>query len=275
MTHQLLQLYPQPATHPLRGAYLAHRLHELGSGERPFIYGNFVSSLDGRIALREPGGESRLPEALVSEADFRLLLELHAQADCLITHGGYLRAIAEGRLDDILQVGCVAGHEDLAAWRREHGLAPQPAVCIASASLDFPLPPSPERHGQPVFVATGDKADPARVRALERRGIEVVRAGAGTSVQGAALARVLAQRGLRSAFLLAGPRMLETMLRDRVLARLYVTLTHQLLGGERFHTLIEGGELGDSGRLRLRALHLDPHSLEGSGQLFALFEPLR
>lgn len=274
MVNQLLELYPHPATRPLRGAYLAHRLHEQGSREWPFIYGNFVSSLDGRIALREFGGESRLPAALGSEADFRLLLELHAQADCLITHGGYLRAIAHGRLDDILQVGTIAGHEDLAEWRCAEGLSAQPAVCIASASLEFELPPSLERHGQAVFVATGEQADAARVRELEQRGVEVVRAGAGAAVEGAALARVLAQRGLRSAFLLAGPRMLETMLRDRVLARLYVTLTHQLLGGERFHTLIEGEELHGAGRLQLRALHLDRDSLDGSGQMFALFEPL-
>ena len=106
MAPTLLQLYPQVRDTPLRGLYLAHGLHELGLPGLPFVYGDFVTSLDGRIALRDPASdESYLPEALTSTSDLRLLLELHAQADCLITHGGYLRAIARKRLDDILQVG--------------------------------------------------------------------------------------------------------------------------------------------------------------------------
>ena len=105
MASVLRQLYPHSGEHSLRGLYLAHRLHELGHPELPFVYANFVSSWDGRIALRDAhNGQSRLPEALTSGSDFRLLLELHAQATCLITHGGYMRAIAQGRLDDLLSL---------------------------------------------------------------------------------------------------------------------------------------------------------------------------
>ena len=276
MAETIRELYPNSREHPLRGLYLAHRLHELGLPDLPFVYGNFVSSWDGRIALRDArSGESRLPEALMSGSDFRLLLELHAQADCLITHGGYMRAIAQGRLDDLLQVGTIKGHKDLAAWREANGLAPQPAICIASGSLDFPVPESVKRHGQRVFVATGRSADAARVRRLEREGYEVVIAGGGPAVEGRPLVNALAQRGYRSAFLLSGPRMLETMLRDGVLSRLYLTLVHRLLGGEHFHSLIEGPEMHVAGRLKLAALYLDSTSRNDTGQFFAQFEPLR
>ena len=54
MAETVRQLYPHSREHSLRGLYLAHRLHELGLPERPFVYGNFVSSWDGRIALRDP-----------------------------------------------------------------------------------------------------------------------------------------------------------------------------------------------------------------------------
>ena len=276
MARTLLQLHPHSREVSLRGLYLAHRVHQLGPPERPFVYGNFVSSLDGRIALRDArSGESRLPEALVSGSDLRLLLELHAQADCLVTHGGYMRAIGARRLDDILQVGTIAGHEDLAAWRAEQGLDPQPAICIASGSLDFPFPESARRHGQRVFIATGRSADAARVRRLEREGYEIVVAGDGSAVEGGPLVGALAQRGYRSAFMLAGPRMLETMLRDGVLSRLYLTVTHHLLGGEDFHSLIEGPAMHAAGRLKLAALYLDATSPDGTGQFFAQFEPLR
>jgi riboflavin biosynthesis pyrimidine reductase len=272
----VLQLYPQVGQTSLRGLYLAHRLHALGLPGLPFVYGDFVTSLDGRIAVRDAAsGQSRLPEALTSDSDLRLLLELHAQADCLITHGGYLRAIAQKRLDDILQVGTIPGHQDLASWRQAQGLRPQPAICIASASLDFPLPDSVGRHGQQVFIATGSQSDAARRRQLEREGCDVVIAGSGSYVEGGPLVDALAQRGFGSAFLLAGPRMLETMLRDGVLSRLYVTLTHRLLGGENFRSMIEGAPLQAAGRLKLATLYLDSESSNGTGQFFAQFEPLR
>src|SRR5690606_24647612 len=119
MAARLLRLYPGPPQDcALAGTYLAHKLHRLGTPDAPFVYADFVCSLDGRIALEEPGtGVSHLPAGLISGNDFRLLLELQAQSDCLITHGGYLRAIAEGRLDNILQVSA----RDLVQWRRDNG----------------------------------------------------------------------------------------------------------------------------------------------------------
>lgn len=270
---RLLRLYPQPHEEvPLAGLYLAHALHRRGSAAKPFVYADFVASLDGRIALREAGaGPGRVPESVVSPADFRLLLELEAQADCIVTHGGYLREVAAGRLDDILAVGSAPGSEDLVRWREAAGLAPQPAVAIASASLDFVLPPS--LAGRRVIVATGADAPPARRAALEKEGCEVIVAGRGALVEGGALAEALGARGFRSLFLLAGPRMLETMLRDRVLGRLYLTIAHRLVGGEAFHTILSGPPLGPEGRLRLAALHYDPSAPDESGQFFAEFRP--
>jgi riboflavin biosynthesis pyrimidine reductase len=277
MTARILRLYPGPTQEAaLAGTYLTHRVHTLGTPAAPFVYANFVSSLDGRIALKEPGaGASHLPETLTSGNDFRLLLELQAQADCLITHGGYMRAIAEGRLDDILQVGTQEAARDLAQWREENGLAPQPAIVIASASLDFPVPDSPARHGQRLIVATGEEAAASgRAEAFRARGYEVILAGKGRSVEGAPLTQALGALGFRSLFLLAGPRMLDTMLRDRMLSRLYITVAHRILGGEAFHTLLSGPDLGAAGRLRMASLYYDATEPEGAGQWFAQFEPV-
>lgn len=276
MAARLLRLYPgPPEDSPLAGSYLAHEVYRLGNPDTPFVYANFVSSLDGRIAIDDPvTGTSRLPEGLTSENDFRLFLELEAQADCLITHGGYLRAIEAGRLDDILQVGIREGTGDLAAWRRERGLAGQPAVVVASASLDFPMPRSPGRHGQRVVIATGAGAPAEKVAVLRAQGYEVIIAGEGRMVEGRPLTRALGALGFRSLYLLAGPRMLETMLRDRMLSRLYVTIAHRIMGGEGFHTLVSGPEMGGAGRMRLASLYYDASAPEGAGQWFAQFEPL-
>lgn len=269
ITH-VTQLYPQPGgAVPLAGLYLAHRLHELGTARRPFIYANFVSSLDGRIALQDS-----VPKSLTTGHDWLLFQELQAQADCFVTHGGYLRALAAGRLGDVLQVGLRADSRHLLDWRGNNDLPTQPGIVIASASLDFPLPDSLRQHGQPVHIVTGAAADPQRVQFWREQGIEVLTAGDGHSVTGAALARRLGELGYRSIYLQAGPQMLETTLREQVLGRFYLTLSQQLLGGTDFHSLIAGPELAANGRLNLRSLYFDPPTEKNPGQFFAQFEPL-
>lgn len=246
----------------------------MGTPQQPFVYANFLSSLDGRIALEDPlTGQSYLPEVLTTPDDFRLFLELEAQADCLITHGGYLRALAEDRLGNILQIGLREEHRDLAAWRLQHGLAAQPAIVVASSSLDFPMPECLRTHQQTCYIATGATADPARVAYWQAQGYEVITAGNGKQVEGTPLVNALASRGYRRLYLIAGPQMLDTMIRDGQLSRLYQTISHQLMGGEVFHTLLPGAELGRQGQMKLRELYYDENSPSRSGQWFAQFEP--
>jgi riboflavin biosynthesis pyrimidine reductase len=274
MAARILRLYPGPVQEsPVAGMYLAQKLHTLGSADAPFVYADFVSSLDGRIALEDPStGESHLPAELRSASDFRLLLELEAQAECLITNSSYLRAIVAERLDDILEVGSRNDTADLAAWRRDNGLPPQPDVVIASASLDFRLPPSLSPSARRVIVATGETAPADKLDRLRARGYEVIIAGKDRWVEGTALIRALARFEYRSIFLLAGPRMLETMLRGGALSRLYLTMVHRLLGGQRMDTMIPGPELGAAGNLRLASIYYDAAAPYGLGQWFAQFE---
>jgi len=158
---KLLRFYPDPCEKiSIKGLYLAHQLHKWGSAEPPFVYANFLSSLDGRIALEDADQSTYIPKHITTASDFGLFMELHAQADCIITHGGYMRALGEGRLGNILQVK----DKELIEWRLNNGLKPQPAVIIASAGLNFPLHGSLKEHGQAVYIATGTKAEPDRIR---------------------------------------------------------------------------------------------------------------
>jgi riboflavin biosynthesis pyrimidine reductase len=277
MPATITELYPDAGTtRTLDGTYLAHDLQALGTSEQPFVYANFVSSLDGRIAVVEADtGESYVLEDLTSGHDWRLFQELQAQADCMVTHGGYLRALAAGKFQDILQVGVTTHALDIGRWRTEHGLTRQPAIAIVSRTLDFPIPPSLEQHEQPVHIITATDAPSDRVAAWRDRGCEVIVGGTGVSVEGAPLIRVLGARGYARLYLLAGPQMLETVLRDGSLSRLYLTLTHQLIGGELFHTLTAGPRLGRAGRLRLHRLYYDAAAPKGTGQWFASFDVRR
>ena len=274
MRKLVYQLYPPPFQEKsLKGLYLEQKLYKLGTKDEPFVYANFLSSLDGRIAVDDVNsGKSYLPEKLTTPDDFRLFLELHAQADCLITHGGYLRALAEKRLGNILQVGLYPDTEDLVFWRQKNGLKPQPAIVIASASLDFPMPGNIHQFDQEIFIVTGNRADPRRVKYWEDKGIRVLRAGSGRWVEGRALVPTLSHLGFKSIYLIAGPSMLDTMVRDRQLARLYQTISHQLMGGESFHTLLPGPVLGAEGTLKLSYLYYDSSSTNGVGQWFSQFE---
>lgn len=274
MLPKLLRLYPAPSSEvPVEGLYLSHRVHELGTESSPFVYANFLSSLDGRIAVEDVElGAPFIPKHLTTESDFRLFMELHAQADCLITHGGYLRALGKKKLGNILQVGTRPEHRDLAEWREKNGLKPQPAVIIASASLDFPVHESLHEYGQDVFIATGKRADPERIRFWRKQGYRVLLTGENEWVHGTPLIRELSALGYKSIYLIAGPHMLDTIVREKQLSRLYQTITHQLLGGEEFRTLLPGPMLGPEGNLILESLYYDSDSPAGSGQFFTRFE---
>ena len=276
LENHLLQLYPLPSKKVLlKGLYLSHRIHTLGKTGEPFVYANFLSSLDGRIALKDSKSKQPyVPKCLTSLDDFRLFLELAAQADCLITHGGYLRALAEKRLGNILQIGITPETTDLAEWRKKEGLSLQPDIVVASGSLDFTLPRSMKIHHQKCYIATGNSADSKRVTYWEKKGYPVFCAGPDNLVEGKPLIEKLKNIGYKSIYLVAGPQMLATMVRDGQLKRLYHTSSHQLLGGSDFHTLVLGTELGINGHLKLASLLYDPDSAENPGQWFAQFQML-
>ena len=272
MAKTLYRLFPPPfESVELTGLYQCLDLHRHGTRESPFVYANFLTSLDGRIALEDAQGEPYLPKSLTTPDDFRLFLELQAQADCLITHGGYLRSLAEGRLGNILQVGAHPAGADLIDWRLQHGLPAQPAIVIASASLDFPMPDSLRLQGQRCLIATGQAADPARVSDWQAQGYEVIFSGRGRMVEGDQLTTRLGELGFRTLYLIAGPHMLDTMVREGRLSRLFQTITHQLMGGEAFRSLVPGPEMGPFGHLNLRSLYYDPAAPNGAGQWFAQF----
>jgi riboflavin biosynthesis pyrimidine reductase len=273
MNPPVYRLYPPPYEPvALRGLYLGLSLHTASSPGQALVYANFLSSLDGRIALENRNGDAYLPKTLTSPSDFRLFLELAAQADCLITHGGYLRALSAGKLGNILHIGQRDDCADLIPWRIEHGLNPQPVIVVASASLDFPMPDSIREHDQTCLIATGQKADTDKVEQWRARGYEVLLTGQGQRVEGGPLVTALVARGLRSLYLIAGPDMLDTMLRDGKLSRLFQTFNHQLMGGQAFRTLSPGPEYGPAGHLKLQSLYYEPISPNGTGQWFAQFD---
>ncbi|WP_158675299.1 RibD family protein [Thiohalobacter thiocyanaticus] len=271
------QLYPRSEhDHALEGLYLNQRLHRRGQAGLPFVYTNFISSLDGRIGVGVAGRDThQVPPAIANPRDWRLFQELGAQADLLITSARYFREYALGQAQDTLPVGAGQKFDDLRRWRLDQGLAPQPDIAIISASLDIPAAALAAYPNRRLHLLTGADADPGRVRALEQAGVETHYVGDGHQAEAGRAIDALAAAGYRSVYAIGGPHVLNTLLQAGRLDRLYLTFAGRILGGEDFSTFVYGSHLDPAPRLQLAQLHYDPLAPEGCGQLLGCYDLVR
>lgn len=269
------QLYPDYVPElPLKGTYLAHDLRQFGiRNGRPYIYSNYITSVDGRIAIpREDGSGMTVPKDTANERDWRLFQELAVQADLIISSGRYLRDWAEGRAQEILRVDDPQ-FADLRQWRLDRGLSPQPDIAIISGSLRFPIPDVLTTGGRKVIVFTTASADPDRIQEIEDRAGRVIVAGE-KGVEGAEMVRHMAELGYESVFNSTGPKVLHLLLVGRALDRLYVSFANRLLGGQPFSSIVEGPLLTPAVDLNTNTIYFDEFGLEGLGQMFVSYDTL-
>ena len=271
-----MRIFPGVAEHvPLQGLYLDERFAPPAERSQSFVYANYISSLDGRISLPDPQKLRRaVPPAIANARDWRLFQELAASADAVLVSGRYVRDLERGVAARSFPVSDKPEYADLLQWRRAQGLSAQPAVVIVSASLELPPLRALAESDRSVYVATGETADPRKVASLLSEGIRVLEAGSGTRVEGARLIEALARESHRNIAMIGGGEMLNALLVDDVLDRLYLTLACRMLGGASFDTLLTGPELERAPGFKLKALHYDAEGPDGSGveQLFAIFD---
>ena len=272
----VLRIFPGPPEPvPLHGLYLREPLRPTARGTRPFVYTNFITSLDGRISLPDPQTAKRhAPRAIANARDWRLFQELAACADSVVMGARYVRDLPRGVTAASFPVSVKPEHGDLLQWRLANGLAPQPAIVIVTASLELPSLVPLIESGRSVYVATGNAADPRKVARIEADGVRVLRVGAGARAEGGRLSEALAQERHRTIAMLGGGEVLHALLVDDVLDRLYLTLACRMLGGLSFDTLLTGTVLEPAARFRLAGLHYDPADAEASDveQLFAMLD---
>lgn len=257
MSDQILRLYPEHAPVALRGLYLRDPLLPPGWGERLFVYSNFVTSLDGRIATPDPRtGHGKVPPEIANPRDWRLFQELAAQADVLLTSGRYLRDLRDGLAQDVLPVSSKPEYADLHAYRADVGLPPQPDVAVMSFRLDFELPANLFEQGRKVYLFTSaslDSSDAARHRSA---GAELVGFPDSNAIP-AGLVAHLQRAGYRRLYSVTGPRVLQGLAAAGALDALFVTTVHRLIGGEPSTTLLEGS-LTSPVDFDLTRLYFDP-----------------
>lgn len=269
----IAQLYPEPGTRPLAGTYLAHALRERGTADAPFVYTNFIASLDGRIAQRDAHtGRHGVPRAIANELDWRLYLELAAQADAVLTSARRLRKLAAiGRT-----LRCVADltARDLAAWRRDRGIPPFPACVLVTATLDLPFDAMRTLEHDEIAVLSAAVPTPAQRRALDDVGATLVPIAA-DRVRGRDVVDAARRRGYRTLYSIGGPNVLRALVADGVMQRLYLTHAHRLLAGEDYATLLSGESLLPPVALRLHELYLLAARGDAPQMLFASYDVAR
>lgn len=267
------QLFPTTNQRPLQNLYLylSHDLrHYAQQHKRPFVYANFVSSVDGRIAIPHPSKPGMMvPQNIANERDWRLFQELAAQADLIISSGRYLRDWADGRAQEILRVDDPA-FADLRQWRKVQGLSPQPDLAIISSSLNFPIPETLTENGRRVIIFTTANPNPARVAEIEAQAGKLFVVGE-KSVSGEQLVQKIAALGYQTIYSAAGPRILHLLLAENVLNRLYLTQVSRLLGGSPFSSILEGELLETAVNLKLHTMYYDPEAIQGVGQLLLAY----
>lgn len=265
----LQRLYPADSERyePLSGLYLKMPLPE-GRDGLPWVYANFVTSLDGRISLDHGGSGCRVPGAIANPRDWRLFQELAARADCLLTSGRYLRELAAGCAQDILPLG--AGFTELQRWRQARGLPPQPDVAVVSGTLDFEIPPALLEQGRRVWLFAPQGADPGRLERHRRAGAAVAARTLGPQARGREICQALGSLGYQRVYSVAGPQIARTLIDDGSLDALFQTVRHRVLGGSQgaFETVVEGPALTPPAAFQLTSLYLDPGDRPGASQHF-------
>jgi riboflavin biosynthesis pyrimidine reductase len=274
MQTRVIRLYPadgEAVEH--RGLYLRQDLHSmLKSDDSTFVYANFITSLDGRIAVPDREGHGvELATQITNPRDWRLFQELAVQSDVLITSGRYLRGYEQGPKQELLQVYDDPEFSDLGHWRQEQGLSDYPAVAVISRSLDFDVPAPLQEEERELFVFTTEEADDTRKQILADQGANIVIAGT-DDVMGSSLATSLRDYGHRLIYSTAGPRIFHMLLSSGVLDRLYLTIAQRILGGKPFSSINEGSLLDPPAAFKISSLYYDPLALDGNGQFYAAFD---
>lgn len=275
MEKDILELYPNPGQrHALDRLYLQQISRLKTNSDQPFIYSNYITSLDGRIALPGAGRTThQVPPAIANPRDWQLFQELAAQADLLITTARFFRQTAAKEAQAELPVGNVATFDYLRAWRIEQGLTPQPDIAIFSTSLDIPpdaLIPYRERK---LLLITGANADPQKLARLSAAAdLKIIQCGDGRSVDATTLRKQLGTLGYKKVYAIAGPEVLHALLQGDALDCLFLTTAHRLLGGVKFDTIVTGEELSPAFSMTLQAMYLDTSASEGASQTMAIYK---
>lgn len=269
--HKVIPLFPEPGpSQDLKGLYLETDLKESISRGKPYVFTNFVASLDGRIAVRS-GGNWKIPPQIKTAEDQCLYQELSAQADVILITARHARAIIK---NDELQPFPYTGNTDqhyLSQWRLQHGRSAVPAIAVVCRNLNFSGVALCKKLGCPIYCITGSDATEDSIRRMQDEGVTVVVASETALVPGVNVVAALTDWGFELIYSVAGPVLMHALLQDKLLNRLYLTQVEVLVGGEDFVTFSDSFAQSPGATLALFK-HFRCREGSNAGQLLSVYD---
>ena len=193
--------------------------------DRPYVLVNMVMSADGKAVIEDT------ERGLGSEVDRRLMRELRAAADVVLTGAGTLRASgATSRVHDA----------DLAELRTARGRPPNPVAAVRSRSGDLPLDAeffTAEDFEAYVYLAK--EAPAGRRRALEATGRPVVVLD-GEDETAAMFRHMRTSLRAEVALVEGGPTLNAELFSRGLVDEYFVTVGPVVVGGAETLTPVEG-----------------------------------
>ena len=195
---------------------------------RPTFYSNFVSTLDGKVAIYGKDAEKYWP--LGSKLDYEVLTELRGYADVLL-HG----KVTASTFSTVKGLA----RPTFAALRKKLGKRQPLLYIVVSASPDKKLLQNlKNREGvRPLLLTTKGAKLPAGAEKV----VDILRLGT-KAVDLKALSRYLYKKGIRRVLLEGGPNTLGSFFAAGLVDEIFLTVAPKVLGGRagKTATMVEG-----------------------------------
>ncbi len=208
--------------------------------DRPHVFANFVTTLDGLVSFALPGrSAARLVSA--GNADDRFMLGfLRACADAVVVGVGTLRVERDGLWTP--ESAFPDAGPDFAALRKAMGKPPRPLPTFVTRSGEIDLDAPVFGSGDEVLVLTTRRGAVRLARAPKHVRVRAITDAERPSAREIVNA-VVGETGARLVLTEGGPTVLGQFLRERLLDELFLTIAPQLAGRsaeERRLGLVEG-----------------------------------
>lgn len=204
--------------------------------DRPTLIANFVSTVDGVVALGPGEASGGGPISGFHEPDRFVMGLLRSLADVVLIGAGTLRGSTAHRWTP------AHVHPDSAAsfarWREGMGLAAAPTTVIVSATGELPLDhPGLNDADIPVVIAT-TRAGARKLEAAKLgRHVTLETPGAGNELTSEEIVALTARLGARLVLCEGGPHLIGRLTETDLIDELFLTVAPQLVGRD-------GGRLG-------------------------------
>lgn len=206
-------------------------------GDRPYTLVNFVATADGSVTFQGRSG------SIGDDGDRAVFHALRERVDAVLAGTATLRSERYGR---------ILGRQERRDRRVSTGRTPEPLACVITRSgrlpLDIPLFAEPEAE-----IVVFSPVDTSLDRVAGRVHLEHYDADAEKPLTG--IMRTLRKRhGVHSLLCEGGPSLFGSLLAERLVDELFLTVAPKLAGGSGGPTVATGTPLAELATLQIRWL---------------------